>query len=78
MKLARVSSFLLSKDLAVNLKLSEQPYLILIPKNLAAKAGITSPELEFDLVYENNRLSLIGRSQSPRETLATSTEEAAK
>ncbi|MFY9301189.1 MAG: hypothetical protein WAO91_08380 [Candidatus Nitrosotenuis sp.] len=78
MRLARLSSFLLSKDLTVDLKLSEQPYIVLIPKNLAAKAGINSSGLEFDLVFENNRLSLIGRNQSPRETVATSSEEVAK
>jgi len=54
-KLASIPSFLLSKELATLLKLQNQHYVILIPKKF-----VTTSDPVFDLVIQNNRLSLIG------------------
>ena len=61
-KLASIPSFLLSKELSTQLKLQNQHYIILIPKKF-----VTTSDLRFDLVIQNNRLSLIG-PESPRVT----------
>ena len=54
-KLAKIPSFLLSKELSTQLKLQNQHYIILIPKKF-----VTTSDLTFDLVLENNRISLLG------------------
>ena len=54
-KLASLPSFLLSKELASQLKLQSQHYVILIPKKF-----VTSSDPTFDLVLENNRITLLG------------------
>jgi len=54
-KLASIPSFLLTKELATQLKLQHQHYVVLIPKKF-----VESSDLTFDLVIQNNRLSLIG------------------
>ena len=54
-KLATIPSFLLSKELSTQLKLQNQHYIILIPKKF-----VTSSDPTFDLVLENNRISLLG------------------
>ncbi len=54
-KLAKIPSFLLSKELSTQLKLQNQHYIILIPKKF-----VTSSDPTFDLVLENNRISLLG------------------
>jgi len=54
-KLAKIPSFLLSKELATQLKLQNQYYVVLIPKKF-----VTSADPTFDLVLENNRISLLG------------------
>jgi len=61
-KLATIPSFLLSKDLATQLKLQNQHYVVLIPKKF-----VESSDLTFDLVIQNGRLSLIG-PEIPRVT----------
>ena len=65
-KLASIPSFLLTKELATQLKLQNQHYVILIPKKF-----VTSSDLTFDLVIQNNRLSLIG-PEIPRVTATAS------
>ena len=65
-KLASLHSFLLTKELSTQLKLQNQHYVILIPKKF-----VTSSDPTFDLVIENNRLSLIG-PEIPRVTATTS------
>ncbi len=52
-KLARISSFLLTKELATQLKLQNQYYVVLIPKRFFPLIPT------FDLIYENEKLSLI-------------------
>ena len=59
-KLSELPSPLFSKQLQVALKLQEQPYIILIPKSILEKYGIYSDEISFDLVLDNNRISLLG------------------
>jgi len=61
-KLASLTSFLLSKELATQLKLQNQHYIILIPKKF-----VTGADPVFDLVIQNERLSLIG-PKIPRVT----------
>jgi len=61
-KLASIPSFLLTKELATLLKLQHQHYVVLIPKKF-----VESSDLTFDLVIQNNRLSLIG-PEIPRVT----------
>jgi len=69
-KLATIHSFLLTKELATQLKLQNQHYIILIPKKF-----VTTSDPTFDLVIQNNRLSLIGpeipRVTATREGVAT-------
>ncbi len=54
-KLAKIPSFLLSKELSTQLKLQNQHYIILIPKKF-----VNCSDPTFDLVLENNRISLLG------------------
>ena len=54
-KLPSIPSFLLTKELATQLKLQNQYYVILIPKKF-----VTTSDPTFDLVIQNGRLSLIG------------------
>jgi len=42
----------MNKDQAVALKLEEQPYLIIIPKSILQKLGITKDEFSFELVLD--------------------------
>jgi len=54
-KLASLPTFLLTKELAAQLKLQNQHYVLLIPKKF-----VTTSDPTFDLVIQNNRLSLLG------------------
>jgi len=51
-KIARIPCQLMNKDQAVALKLEEQPYLIIIPKSILQKLGITKDEFSFELVLD--------------------------
>ena len=66
-KIATISSILFSKEQTVALKLQEQPYIILIPKSILAKYGINSDNLIFDLVLDNNRITLLGPTKDEPE-----------
>ncbi len=59
-KLAKIPSFLLSKEMSAALKLEQQSYLIIIPKNILEELDVDSPYLSFDLVILDNKLSLLG------------------
>ena len=65
--LARIHSFLLTPKDTQRLQLQNQAYLLIIPKKLIEKFVLSS-ELSFDLIYENNRLSLLGPVSTLRET----------
>ena len=67
MRLARIPSFLLTPKDTQQLQLQNQAYLLIIPKKLIEKFNLSS-ELSFDLIYENNRLSLLGPESTLRET----------
>ena len=69
-KLVKIPCQLMTKDLAVSLKLTEQPYLILIPQSIIYNHGFTSESITFDLAIIDGKLSLIGPSVpgSPRVT----------
>lgn len=58
MKPLKLPSFLLSKDLAARLKLQEQSYIVLIPKSILQKQGISLENPTFDLSFNQNKLSL--------------------
>lgn len=66
-KLARIPSFLLTQKDTERLRLQNQAFLLIIPKKLIEKFVLSS-ELSFDLIYENNRLSLLGPESTLRET----------
>jgi len=75
MKLASIPSILFSKNETRELKLQEQPYIILIPKSLLDAVAIDTAPV-FDLIYENKKLSLISISET--ETTAPPAKETAK
>ena len=53
--MTHLSAFLLSKELSAQLRLQEQHFIVLIPKKL-----VPFNELSFELIIENNRISLLG------------------
>ena len=59
-KISKLSSILFSKEQTVALKLKEQPYIILIPKSIIQKLGITDENLDFNLVIYENKIALLG------------------
>ena len=74
-KLATIPSFLLSKEHTAALKLQQQSYLIIIPKDLVSKL-VVNEYLKFDLVILDNKLSLLGpKVANPRVTQSTVSEE---
>ncbi len=58
--IAKVCAQLLSPDSSASLRLKEQPFIIIIPKSLLTKFGLVDDEIIFDVVIENNKLSLLG------------------
>ena len=73
---ASIPSSILPKELSIDLKLSEQSYIILIPKSLLLKHGVSSESLSFDLVIKNQIASLLGTEskkvrQLPGKEVAT-------
>jgi len=69
-KLARIPSFLLTPKDTERLRLQNQAYILIIPQKLIEKFSLPS-ELSFDLIYENNRLSLLGPESTLKETKTT-------
>ncbi len=55
---------LMSRELAYQLRLEEEPYLILIPKSILTNKGITAKDLEFELFIENNKISLVSATNT--------------
>ena len=58
--LARIPAILLKEELSSNLKLQEPPYIILVPKSIIQKLGIFDESLDFDLVINENKITLVG------------------
>ena len=52
--MTHLHTFLLSKELSAQLRLQEQHFVLLIPKKL-----VPFNELSFELIIENNRISLL-------------------
>ena len=69
-KLARIPTFLLTPKDTQMLRLQNQAHLLIIPKKLIEKYNLPS-DLSFDLIIQNNRLSLLGPEITPRETKTT-------
>lgn len=67
MKKIKVPSFILSREQASALKLKDQAVIILIPKHIVDKAG-TALEPVFDLIIDNEKLSLVTSLVTRRET----------
>lgn len=59
-KLAKIPSQLISEELSGCLKLKEPPYIILVPKSIIQKLGIFDESLDFDLVINENKITLVG------------------
>ncbi|MBS1267835.1 MAG: hypothetical protein MAG458_00548 [Nitrosopumilus sp.] len=58
---AKISSHLMSKDQSLELKLENQHYIMIFPKDLIEKLGIFSDELNFKIVLDNSKkLTLVG------------------
>ncbi len=72
-RIAKVCAQLLSPELSASLRLKEQPFVILIPKHLLTKF-VAEDEIVFELIIENNRLSLVGPKIQPRVTSSQSGE----
>jgi len=58
--LAILLSSLFSKELCAALKLQEQQYVLLIPKSIFEKYKISSENITFELILDNNRITLLG------------------
>ena len=58
--MTHLPTFLLSKELSVQLRLQEQHFVVLIPKRL-----VPFDELSFEFIIKNNRISLLGPKQVP-------------
>lgn len=59
--IAKLTADQFSKELQRELKLQEQYYLLILPKNILEKLGLASAELVFDLAVGNDdKLTLLG------------------
>jgi len=57
--IAEIPGQLMTRELAYQLRLEEEPYLILIPKSILTNKGITAKDLNFELFFKNNKFSLV-------------------
>ena len=57
--IAEIPGQLISRELAYQLRLEEEPFIILIPKSILTNKGITAKDLDFELFIENNKISLV-------------------
>jgi hypothetical protein len=74
--IAKISSQLILEDLARNLKLKKQHYLMILPQSLLQKYGIDSEEINFNLaIDDSDKLTLIGPkiSSQPKSDISNST-----
>jgi len=60
--IAEIPGQLITRELAYQLRLEEEQYIILIPKSLLSNLGITTKDLDFELFVENYKLSLVGKA----------------
>ena len=72
MKIANIPITLLTKEQATSLKLKDEQYLVIIPKTLLTKLGITKSDFTFDLISDKENVSLVvNRLAKKRETKPT-------
>ena len=72
MKIANIPTTLLTKEQATSLKLKDEQYLVIIPKTLLNKLGITKSDFTFDLISDKEKVSLVvNRLAKKRETEPT-------
>jgi len=67
-KITKIPAILLSREDATILKLKNEYYVVLIPRNLVARSGIREASFDFDLISKNGVLSLELASQQSQET----------
>ena len=70
---SKIPAQLLCSELSTSLRLKEQPFIILIPKSLLTKF-VVEDEIVFELIIENNRLSLLGPKITKRVTQSSAKE----
>ena len=75
-RLGKIPSQLFSQEQTSSLKLKNQPYVILIPKEIFQKKGITNDDILWDLIIKENKITLVGPCVSAsRRVKQPSTEE---
>ena len=57
--MANIPITLLTKEQATSLKLKDEQYLVIIPKTLLNKLGITKSDFTFDLISDKDKVSLV-------------------
>ena len=70
--MTHLPTFLLSKELSVQLRLQEQHFVVLIPKRL-----VPFNELSFEFIIKNNRISLLSHERKVPEVKQLPGKEAA-
>jgi len=69
LKIANIPITLLTKEQSQVLKLKDEQYLVIIPKTLLNKLGITKSDFTFDLISDKEKVSLVvNRLAKKRET----------
>jgi len=58
-KLVKITAILLSKKDSAILKLKNEYYVVLVPKDLVVKAGFNSTTFDFELISDDGRLALM-------------------
>jgi len=72
MKVANIPASVITKELTTALKLKDEQYLVIIPKTLLNKLGITKSDFTFDLISDKDKVSLVvNRLAKKRETKPT-------
>ncbi len=72
MKVAEIPATSLTKEQSQVLKLKDEQYLVIIPKSLLNKLGITKSDFTFDLISDKEKVSLVvNRLAKKRETEPT-------
>ncbi len=74
MKIADIPATSLTKEQSQVLKLKDEQYLVIIPKTLLNKLGITKSEFTFDLISDKDKVSLVV-NRLARKLETNSTEE---
>ena len=72
MKVADIPATSLTNEQSQVLKLKDEQYLVIIPKTLLNKLGITISDFTFDLISDKEKVSLVvNRLAKKRETEPT-------